>query len=218
VVRAEAWRGSPTATTKRQFLQLVRILKPSKKRDVFYDVGCGYAQPCIWIADRVKLAVGIENFAPRHREALRRVKRSGIENVRVLKRNVERASYKQATMIYSVITLDLDFFSKVQRETRRGTVIALCYPPPYPIKAKRKGEYFIMETPLKRVRDQSEYAKMFTGRKRAQIGDVYDLLPRTYSKHLEWQISHADSNWKKLGFLTSADCKKWKRRERAQLG
>lgn len=215
MARAEAWRGSPTATTRRQFLQLLRIIKPSKKRDVFYDIGCGYAHPCIWISPHVKAAVGIENFPPRYREAIRRVRRSGLGNVKILKGNVEAASYRRATIVYSVITLDLHFFSKVQRETKPGTLIALCYPPPYPIRATRKGEYFIMKTPLQRVRGEKEYATIFTGRKRAEIGDVLELLPRIYSKHLEWQISHADSNWKKLGFADSIRKEKRARKRRA---
>ena len=200
MVRAEPWRGSPTATTRTQLMRLVRILRPSKERDVFYDVGCGYARPCIWIAGRVKLAVGIENFEPRYREALRRVERSGLRNITILKRSLEKASYGDATMIYSVIALDFNFFRKVLAECMPGTVVALCYCPPYPMKSEKVGEYYLMRTPFERVKDEAEYAQIFTGRKKVTIEDVLDSLPRSQRKYLKWEISHADSNWKKLHF------------------
>jgi len=34
------WKGNPKATKEREVLQLLKIIRPTKK-DIFYDLGCG---------------------------------------------------------------------------------------------------------------------------------------------------------------------------------
>ena len=179
-------------------MRLVRELSPSRERDVFYDVGCGYGHLCFWISERVKLSVGVENFEPRFKRAETRVRKSKARNVKILKKDMMRVSYEDATIIHSVIAFGFGMFKKIERETSPGTIVALCYCPPFPIKAKRSAGYFLMKTPFLRVRDEEEYARIFTGRKRATIQDVLDSLSRHDAKHLKWELKHAESNWRKL--------------------
>jgi tRNA G46 methylase TrmB len=87
--RAAYWRGSPEATKKREFLKLVNYLRPSPSKDVFFDLGCGYGNPCIWIADWVKWAFGFETYVPRYRRARMNVEKSRLINVSILRKNFE---------------------------------------------------------------------------------------------------------------------------------
>jgi len=34
------WKGNPKATKEHEVLQLLKIIRPTKK-DIFYDLGCG---------------------------------------------------------------------------------------------------------------------------------------------------------------------------------
>jgi hypothetical protein len=178
-------------------MRVVRDLSPSRK-DVFYDLGCGYAFPCIWIAPNLKLAVGIENFWPRYKRALNNVEKSGLGNVRIIKKSFQTVSMKDATIIYSVILLSLKEYRKIQLETRRGAKLVLCYPPMYPIKSRKKDGYYFMDVPFSRVKDENEYARIISGRRSANIKDIHSLFSRSDSMSLKWQISHADYTWAKL--------------------
>jgi SAM-dependent methyltransferase len=199
-MRAEAWRGSPTATDKSEFMELVDHLKPRKDRDVFYDLGCGYANPCVWIAPKVKLSVGIENHEYRYTRALSNVSKSGHENVRIMKMDIEDAIYEDATIIHSVISLNLGMFRKIRREPKNGSVVvALAYCPLLPIKCKEVGHYFVMRTPFEVVESEEEYARIFTGREDGTMEEVLEDLPRRDAKYLKWTFERKDWILKELG-------------------
>lgn len=176
----------------------MKALRPSPSKDVFYDLGCGYAFPCIWIAPKVKRAVGIENFGPRYKRAVINAKKSGYENIRIIKRSFQRVPLRDASLIHCVILLSLREYKKMEMETRPGTQLALCYPPMYPIKPEKIARYYLMKFPLSRVKDENEYARIITGRKSATIEHIHDSLDTFDSRSLKWQTSHADYIWKKI--------------------
>jgi hypothetical protein len=166
---------------------------------VFYDLGCGYALPCIWIADRVGAAVGIENFAPRYRRALVNVRKSGKSNVRIIKKSFQNVNLTDATIVHCVILLGLKEYKKIQSETPSNARLVLCYPPMFPIKAVRKGSYYLIKLPYRRVKSEQEYATIITGRKNSTIRDVKALFrSRVDSRSLKWQLSHSNYIWSKL--------------------
>lgn len=196
MARAESWRGSPTATSRGEFAHLVRVLRP-KKTDVFYDLGCGYALPCIWIAPKVKKAVGIENFVPRYRRAASNVRKSGHQNIRIIKSSFQSVPLVDATIIHCVILLGLSEYRRIESEAK-GSTLALCYPPMYPIKSRRSHGYYLMKVPFSRVANEDEYARIISGRRGATMKDVYAMLKKWDSKSLRWQVSHGDYLWSKL--------------------
>jgi len=192
------WRGSPRATTRREFNQLLRILNPSKN-DVFYDLGCGHAMPCIWIAPRVKLAIGIEDHYYRYLRAKAEVERSGYKNVVILRDDIMNPSYRDATIVYSVISIGFQVIKKIQNQAKTGTVIVLYGLPPYPIKTRKLfGNFVFTKTPIERVSNEDEYAKIHLDRKKATIEDLYKTLDEDEVKDLEREIRGSDDNWKRL--------------------
>jgi SAM-dependent methyltransferase len=192
--RAKYWRGSPEATNKNEFLKLVKHLKPSSEKDVFFDLGCGYANPCIWIADKVKCSVGFETFIPRYRKARLRVEKSGKRNISIIRRNFERISFKDATIVYSTLGIMWRTLRRINRECKKGTRLILFYEP-YPIKSMKFEDSFIMEVPFCRFEDEKEFAKVCFHLK--TIDEVYQTMGRQsyFSRSLRWDISHAKSNW-----------------------
>jgi SAM-dependent methyltransferase len=192
--------GDPEATDHASFKRLIRHLSPTKK-DVFFDLGCGYGNLCIWIANRVRFAFGFETNLRRYHRALKRVEKSGQENIRILRRNYERLPFEDATIIYCTNELGWGTYARIQRDSKVGTIVVLgyrrSYLPRYPIKAKRFDNFWMIRLPFSRYQNEKEYARAYFGRKSATIEAVYrDISSRNEKKTLKWDISHSEYNWK----------------------
>jgi SAM-dependent methyltransferase len=195
MIKAASWRGSANATPESEFLKIIRNIQPSRN-DMFYDLGCGYGRLCVLMAPHVKLAVGIEDHYFRFMKARKLAIKSGYKNIKIVKNDVDRISLRKATILYSIIDLGFDFMRKIQRECKPGTIVILYWRTPYPLKSERiLSNYFKMVVPLKRVKDENEYARIHTGKKKASIGDVYLDLKGWDAKNLKQEIEEADSNW-----------------------
>lgn len=193
------WRGSPTATKKGEFCALLRKINTSKKKEIFYDLGCGYGNVCIWIAPRVKLAVGFENHRDRFKRAKLNVKRSKLKNIEIRNVDFDHTTFKRATLIYSMVDVGLHTMASINRQAEEGTRIIQYNKPNYPIRGKRiSGNYFLMQTPLKKVKDENEFAKIVLGRKRASINDLHHELGLQARRELKKEIAQADKAWKAL--------------------
>jgi hypothetical protein len=145
--KSAAWRGSASATSGREFMSLLRKVKLSKTKDVFFDLGTGYANPCVWVAPKVKLAAGYENHYDRFKRARRYVRKSGFKNIVIKYADFSLASYKKATVIYSMVDIGLHIMAKINRQSRSGTRVIQYWRPNYPIKGRRiSGNYFLMTT------------------------------------------------------------------------
>lgn len=200
MTREAEWRGSPRATTRREFDHLLRLLKPSRNDDVFYDLGCGYASPCIWIAPRVKRSVGIEDHYYRYVSAKKEVAKSGFANIEIRNEDIDESNYRDLTIGYSVISIGFGVVARIQNQAKPGAVIVLYGLPPYPIKSEKLfGMYFRMKTPISRVNDEDEFARISLGKKHSAIQDLYKKLDeKDEIRDLKREIREADSNWKKL--------------------
>ena len=155
--RATYWCGSPEATKKREFLRLVEHLRPSSSEDVFFDLGCGFGNPCIWIADWVKCAVGFETYIPRYRRARIRAEKSRLTNASILRKNFERASFREATIIYSTLGIIWRTIKRINKECKQGSRLILFYEP-FPIKSLKLHDSFIMTVLLDRFVDENHFA------------------------------------------------------------
>jgi SAM-dependent methyltransferase len=199
--KAASWRGSAIATPKREFTRLLRVIRPTKK-DVFYDLGCGYGRLCIWIAPKVKLAIGFENHFDRYRRAKLAVERSGVNNVQIRYADFGRASYKNATIIYSIVDVGLRVMGRIDRQCEHGAKFVQYWRPNYPLKGKRiLGDYFLMKTPFQRVKDENEFARIYLGRKKkATIEDMYAHFGKEDRTCLKREIRESRSSWERFFF------------------
>src|SRR5579864_7960789 len=101
------WRGSPTATSRREFNRLVSLIAPSGN-DIFYDLGCGYGRPCIWISPFVKMAIGIEDHYYRYLRARAEVAKSRRNNVIIIRGDIIDQTYQDATLVFSVLSVGFE--------------------------------------------------------------------------------------------------------------
>ena len=194
---SEDWRGSPTATKKHEFRKLLKNLK-FKKKDIYYELGCGYGAICRLLSKKVKKVVGIENSKFRYKKAVRLTPASRYPNITYLRRNFFTLSFKEASLIYCTQELSFTDFIWLQKKTKLGTkIIVPELPPPYPIKSKRVWPFFVVQTPFKKVKNENEYASIYFGEK-TTIEEMLDELTRDIAKSLKFQISRSESNWKKL--------------------
>ena len=196
------WKGNPKATKEREVLQLLKIIRPTKK-DIFYDLGCGYGNVCRWMSKKVKKSIGIESYRPYYLEAIRKTDFKKFPNVNFCFRNYEKIELKDATIIYCLMEFSIPFLMKIQKQVKSGTwLITQEVPPPYPIKAKQHWPFHVFKTPYRRVKDPDDYAINCIGEEEHVIGELYDWFKK-YSdfdelKSLKWNIAHGDYNWKRL--------------------
>ncbi len=192
------WRGSPTATSRREFNRLLSIINPSKS-DVFYDLGCGYGRPCIWISPKVKMSIGIEDHYYRYLRARAAVAKSKLDNVIIIRGDIMDQSYHDATIVFSVISVGFQMIKKIQEQAKLGTRIILYGLPPYPIKTKTLfSEYVLMKTPVERVSDVDEFARKALQSEKATIQDLMDTLDEDQKRDLKREIRASEHNWKSL--------------------
>jgi SAM-dependent methyltransferase len=196
VERAAKWRGNPNASDKGEFFRLLKFLRPSKK-DVFYDLGCGHGRPCIWIAPKVKLAVGVEDHYQRYLRAKKNAKESkSSKRIKILWKDIENISYKEATLLYSVIYVGFGVMEKIQREAKPGTKVVLYGVPPYPLKSRKLfGNYHLFKTPFERVRSDDEFARIYLGHRKATMKELLKSLDREEARDLRREITEANANW-----------------------
>jgi SAM-dependent methyltransferase len=196
--KAAPWRGSPTATSKKEFMDLLSKAKLSKNKDVFFDLGCGFGRVCIWMAPKVRLAVGFENHYDRFKVARGAAEKSGYKNISIRYADFSFASFKKATIIYSIVDIGLHVVARINRQAKSGTRLILYRRPSYPIKGKRiSGNYFLMKTPIKRVKDESEFARTILGRD-ATIDELYRAVGKEDAKDLKREVRQSEKLWKEL--------------------
>jgi hypothetical protein len=163
---------------------------------VFFDLGCGYGGPCIWIAPKVRMSIGIESHYHRYLHAERDAEKSGLPNIRIVWDDMERVSYRDATILYSVIYVGFNIIRKIQRQTKPGSQIVLYGLPPFPLRSEKLfGSFYRLVTPFERVRDEDEFAQIYLGRRNATMKELLRSLDREQARDLRREIKDAESNW-----------------------
>lgn len=196
-MKTAKWRGNPKVTTKQEINYLFKHLS-IPRNSIYYDLGCGYGNTCLYASKFVKLSVGIENHKDRYEKAIKNSLSPKFPNVKIVKGNFEKVSINDATVIYSTSIGFMDFV-RINKETKRNTmVIVPSIPPEYPIKSKKVGKFFVSKTPFSRVKNANEYARIFFGKKNKTIKDMKKPLGKDEIIKLKWYISREKSLWKKM--------------------
>lgn len=154
---------------------------------------------CIWAAPKVRFSIGYENHHDRFKVAVREVEKSGFKNIVIRNRDFFLASYKRATIIYSMVDVGLHVMARINRQSRPGTKVVQYRRPNYPLKAKWiSGNYLLMKTPFERAKNPDDFAKILLGRKGATIEDLLKHLGPEERKYLRKEIREGEKAWKKL--------------------
>jgi len=145
------------------------------------------------------MSIGIEDHYYRYLHAKRDAEKSGSTNIRILWDDIERVSYRDATILYSVINVGFNIIRKIQRQTKTGSQMVLYGLPPFPLRSERLfGSFYRLTTPFERVHDEDEFAQIFLGKRNATMKKLLQLLDREQARDLRREIKEAESNWDSL--------------------
>jgi ubiquinone/menaquinone biosynthesis C-methylase UbiE len=175
-----SWRGKPNATTYREALQVFKLAALSK-RDVFWDLGCGYGRVCIWAARRCMQSIGVESDKRRAAIAKRKVERRRLANVRIIKGDFQRVKFPDAHVVFYCSTqVGFDDFRRWKRSGRRSFRVVTSGPPPVPVKpVKRIGAFYLTKIPYVTAKTGAQWCHAVLGR-RGTFKDVLVRLGRNF--------------------------------------
>jgi len=181
----------------RRMLRLAR----AGPRDVFYDLGCGWAQNLIIAATEfnVKKSVGVERDKRRYDKAVQRVKARNLSSkVRIIRGNFEDMidgvltdeDIKEATIAFYGLSTSADFLERLSDKMRRNARLVYYYNTLFPeIKADAMDyPFYLSKHPFTRPvseRDwldsiiRKERSSLNTGRK-PSTGELWDELTHDY--------------------------------------
>jgi precorrin-6B methylase 2 len=149
--------GPPILFTNIDIRRMLRLLK-AKPRDVFYDLGCGWAQNLIVAATEfgVRKCVGVERDKRRYHKAVQRVRaRNLTSRIKIVQGNFEDLvdgmlageDVGAATIVFYGLSTSADFLERLSNSMKRGARLAYYYNTLFPeIKADRSDYPFYVST------------------------------------------------------------------------
>ena len=149
--------GPPILFTNIDIRRMLRLAR-AKPYDVFYDLGCGWAQNLIVAATElgVRKCVGIERDKRRYHKAMLRVKaRSLSSRIKIVHGNFEDLvdgllvgeDVSEATIVFYGLSTSADFLERLSSSMRRGSRLVYYYNTLFPeIKADRSDYPFYVST------------------------------------------------------------------------
>lgn len=181
--RAE-WRGDPNTTKPRDVKRILRLAHATKN-DIFYDLGCGHGRVCIIAAEKVKLAVGIEDHYATYRKAIEAVKKSGLVHKIIIRHSdFLNAKISHATIVYAVALEDSERDGEhYENVLKAGCRFITLYLPLIGTKQDKVDyPYFMMKVPFKHAKDELEWARSVLRTKNATPTKLYKKLRSWYGR------------------------------------
>ncbi len=139
-------------------------------RDVFYDLGCGWAQNLIIAATEfnVKKCVGIERDKRRYHKAVQRVKTRKLSSrIRIIRGNFEDMvdgvltgeNINEATIVFYGLSTSADFLERLSDKMKKRTSLLYYYNTLFPeIKADSMDyPFYLSRHPFKRPSSEQDW-------------------------------------------------------------
>ena len=149
--------GPPILFTNIDIRRMLRLAR-ARLNDVFYDLGCGWAQNLIIAATefRVGKCVGVERDKRRYLKAVQRVKARNLSSrIKIVRGNFEDLvdgtvtgeNVKDATIVFYGLSTSPDFLERLANGMRRRARLVYYYNTLFPeIKADRSDYPFYVST------------------------------------------------------------------------
>ncbi len=154
--------GVPILFTNAEIRTMLKLVG-TKEKDVFYDLGCGWAQNLIVAATEfgVRKCVGIERVKQRYLKALERVEKRSLSNqVKIIRGDIEDlvegklrgAGIDEATIVLYALGTSSEFLESLSRKLRRGCRLVYYYNTLFPeIKADASDyPFYVSVFPFKK--------------------------------------------------------------------
>ncbi len=154
-------------------------LANASKTDIFYDLGCGRAQPCVIAVCEfgVKRAVGIELHKGRAKKAKRYVRRLGLSSrIEIRNENFLDSDLSDATMVYCGLTENDDDFLHCEKRLRNGCKFLMLSLPLVGVMPNVEDyPFYLMQTPFKKTRKITDWIFAVLSKK-ATVGEFFEEL------------------------------------------
>jgi precorrin-6B methylase 2 len=192
--------GPPILFTNIDIRRMLRLVQ-ARPNDVFYDLGCGWAQNLIVAATEfgVKKCVGIERDKRRYEKAVQRVKARGLSNkVKIVSGNfedlidgtLEGEDVHEATIVFYGLSTSADFLKRLSKKMRKGARLSYYYNTLFPeIKADRSDyPFYVSIHPFKKPRTEHDWLNSIIGKEKSSLGsnsrpstsELWDELTHDY--------------------------------------
>ena len=143
--------GPPILFTNIDIRRMLHLAR-ARPDDVFYDLGCGWAQNLIIAATEFDLGkcVGIERDERRYRKAVQRVRARKLSSkIKIVKGNFEDLvdepfkgeDVKEATMIFYGLSTSAEFLERLSNSMRKGARLLYYYNTLFPEIKADKSDY-----------------------------------------------------------------------------
>ncbi len=149
--------GPPILFTNIDIRRMLRLAR-ARRDDVFYDLGCGWAQNLIVAATEfgVRKCVGIERDKRRYLKAVQRVRARGLSpRIKIVRGNFEDLvdgtlageDIKEASIVFYGLSTSAEFLERLSNRLKKGARLAYYYNTLFPeIKADGSDYPFYVST------------------------------------------------------------------------
>ena len=173
--------GPPILFTNIEIRRMLR-LAGTRESDVFYDLGCGWAQNLLVAASEfgVKKCVGIERDERRHLKARRRVRaRSLSHRIKIIRGNFEdlvdgdldEGSIEEATILFYGLSTSAELLDRLSERMRSGCRLVYYYNTLFPeIKGDRSDfPFYVSIFPFKRPVSELDWLNSIIQKKASSL-------------------------------------------------
>lgn len=206
--------GPPILFTNAGIRKMLTLVKAGRN-DIFYDLGCGWAQNLIVAATEfnVKKCVGIERLKPRYLKAKERVKRRSLSNrIRIVKGEFDDllegkldVDIKEATIVLYALDTDKEILDKLSKGLQQGCRLVYYYIALFPEIKPDYVDYpfYVSVFPFTRPRSQLDWLRSVVLKKRSSINN------KKPSEEELWDELYHDYN---VDALSRNDVNKYRKR------
>ncbi|MCH7560148.1 MAG: methyltransferase domain-containing protein [Thaumarchaeota archaeon] len=178
------WRGRSEATQKGELTHIFNTIAVTENNS-FCDLGCGKGHLCIHARNWVGKSAGFETKKTRYRIAKNKVKKSGIDKIKIFNKSYEhKKSFKiiqQYNIIFCVNELTKEYLEKLGKTLKPNSKIILYDLPPIPFKPVKKiGWYYILKTPLKKSKSEKDWILSVSGKKAITRTELFKMIRNNF--------------------------------------
>lgn len=166
-----------------------------KKDDIFYDLGCGYAQNLIVAATEygVRNCVGIESKPMRYREALRRIEKKSLSNrITIVPENFDYVDLEAADVVFYGLMPDHELVHKFKDNLKKGCRLIYYFNALLPAIKPAGMDYplYVSKAPVREAKTEHEWLSAIIGRN--------DLASNELWQEMYWRYR---DNGRPVGFF-----------------
>ncbi len=160
--------GPEVAQSNRQIRKMLRLAKISRN-DVFYDLGCGRAQPCIIAVTEFGLrrAVGIDSHKGRASKAGQHVKRMRLsDRIEIRNENFYDSDLTEATVVYNGLIEDWGDLQFYDANLGKGCrLVTLSLPLVGVLPTAEDYPFYLMKSPFKKTKSLANWTSAALSRR-----------------------------------------------------